>query len=162
MIHCCEQRACLAVCEQCALPRGTSSVCFLFYLDLQIYEFGQFTDKTPQEEKSQSATTESKAPSLKAEIAKLLEEYEPVKAYVGNPKLLNGSDGSAVAKVLEFTEFLTANFDLPMTLVDERLSTVTAAKKLRESGIDAKGAKSLIDAAAAVAILEQGMANEVR
>ena len=108
------------------------------------------------------ATLQSKAPSLKAEIAKLLEEYEPVQAYVGNPKLLNGSDGSAVAKVLEFTEFLTSNFDLPITLVDERLSTVTAAKKLRESGIDAKGAKSLIDAAAAVAILEQGLANEVR
>ena len=108
------------------------------------------------------ATLQSKAPSLKAEIAKLLEEYEPVKAYVGNPKLLNGSDGSAVAKVLEFTEFLTSNFDLPITLVDERLSTVTAAKKLRESGIDAKGAKCLIDAAAAVAILEQGLANEVR
>ncbi len=108
------------------------------------------------------ATLQSKAPSLKTEIAKLLEEYEPVKAYVGNPKLLNGSDGSAVAKVLEFTEFLTSNFDLPITLVDERLSTVTAAKKLRESGIDAKGAKSLIDAAAAVAILEQGLANEVR
>ena len=80
----------------------------------------------------------------------------------GNPKLLNGSDGSAVAKVLAFTEFLTTNFDLPITLVDERLSTVTAAKKLRESGIDAKGAKGLIDAAAAVAILEQGLANEVR
>jgi putative Holliday junction resolvase len=47
-------------------------------------------------------------------------------------------------------------------LVDERLSTVTAAKKLRESGIAAKEAKSLIDAAAAVAILEQGLANEVR
>ncbi len=108
------------------------------------------------------ATLQSKAPSLKTEIAKLLEEYEPVKAYVGNPKLLNGSDGSAVAKVLEFTEFLTANFDLPITLVDERLSTVTAAKKLRESGIDAKGAKALIDAAAAVAILEQGLANEIR
>jgi putative Holliday junction resolvase len=108
------------------------------------------------------ATLQSKAPSLKTEIAKLLEEYEPVKAYVGNPKLLNGSDGSAVAKVLEFTEFLTSNFDLPITLVDERLSTVTAAKKLRESGIDAKGAKALIDAAAAVAILEQGLANEVR
>lgn len=108
------------------------------------------------------ATLQSKAPSLKAEIAKLLEEYEPVKAYVGNPKLLNGSDGSAVTKVLEFTEFLTSNFDLPITLVDERLSTVTAAKKLRESGIDAKGAKALIDAAAAVAILEQGLANEIR
>lgn len=108
------------------------------------------------------ATLQSKAPSLKAEIAKLLEEYEPVKAYVGNPKLLNGSNGSAVAKVLEFTEFLSSNFNLPITLVDERLSTVTAAKILRESGIDAKGAKALIDAAAAVAILEQGLASEIR
>lgn len=108
------------------------------------------------------ATLQSKDPALKVEIAKLLEEYEPVKAYVGNPKLLNGTDGEAVAKVFNFTQFLTANFDLPITLVDERLSTVTAAKKLRESGIAAKEAKSLIDAAAAVAILEQGLANEVR
>jgi putative Holliday junction resolvase len=59
-----------------------------------------------------------------------------------------------------FTEFLTKNFDLPITLVDERLSTVTAARQLRESGIDSKDARSLIDAAAAVAILEQGLANE--
>ena len=50
--------------------------------------------------------------------------------------------------------------DLPIVLVDERLSTVTAARKLRESGVDSKSAKSLIDAAAAVAILEQGLANE--
>ena len=106
------------------------------------------------------ATLQSKNPALKNEIAKLLDEYEPVKAYVGNPKLLSGSDGVAVSKVLAFTDFLTKNFDLPITLVDERLSTVTAARQLRESGVDSKGAKSLIDAAAAVAILEQGLANE--
>jgi len=106
------------------------------------------------------ATLQSKNPNLKSEIAALLSEYEPVKAYVGNPKLLNGKEGDAVAKVLTFTEFLTANFDLPITLVDERLTTVTAAKKLQDSGVSAKEAKSLIDAAAAVAILEQGLANE--
>ena len=108
------------------------------------------------------ATLQSKNPNLKVEIATLLSEYEPVKAYVGNPKMLNGSDGEAVAKVLAFTEFITANFDLPITLVDERLSTVSAARKLRESGVNAKDAKSVIDAAAAVAILEQGLANESR
>ena len=106
------------------------------------------------------ATLQSKNPALKSEIAKLLSEYEPVKAYVGNPKQLNGSDGEAVSKILAFTEFLTSNFDLPITMVDERLSTVTAARKLRDAGVDAKGAKTLIDAAAAVAILEQGLANE--
>ena len=108
------------------------------------------------------ATLQSKNPALKSEIAKLLSEYEPVMAYVGNPRLLSGDDGEAVSKVLTFTEFLTANFDLPITLVDERLSTITAARRLRDAGVDARGAKSLIDAAAAVAILEQGLANEGR
>ena len=107
-------------------------------------------------------TLQSKSPTLKSDIAKILEEYEPVKAYVGNPKLLSGSDGEAVSKVLKFTEFLTANFDLQISLVDERLSTITASKQLRESGVNSKEAKTRIDAAAAVAILEQGLANEVK
>ena len=105
-------------------------------------------------------TLQSKDPSLKKQIAELIDEYEPAKIYVGQPKLLSGEDGSAVAKVLVFTEMLTSNFDIPVILVDERLSTVSAAKQLRESGINAKDARSLIDAAAAVAILEQGLANE--
>jgi putative Holliday junction resolvase len=106
------------------------------------------------------ATLQSKDPQLKKQIADLIDEYEPAKIYVGQPKLLSGEDGSAVAKVLVFTEMLTLNFDIPVILVDERLSTVTAAKQLRESGVNARDARSVIDAAAAVAILEQGLANE--
>ena len=105
-------------------------------------------------------TLQSKDPSLKKQIAELIEEYEPVKIYVGQPKLLSGEDGSAVAKALVFTEMLTSNFDIPVAMVDERLSTVSAAKQLRESGVNAKEARSVIDAAAAVAILEQGLAND--
>jgi putative Holliday junction resolvase len=106
------------------------------------------------------ATLQSKDPQIKKQIADLIDEYEPAKIYVGQPKLLSGEDGSAVAKVLVFTEMLTSNFDIPVVLVDERLSTVSAAKQLRESGVNAKDARSVIDAAAAVAILEQGLANE--
>ncbi len=106
------------------------------------------------------ATLQSKDPQLKKQIAELIDEYEPAKIYVGQPKLLSGEDGSAVAKVLVFTEMLTSNFDISVVLVDERLSTVSAAKQLRESGVKAKEARSVIDAAAAVAILEQGLANE--
>ena len=105
-------------------------------------------------------TLQSKDPLIKKQIAELIDEYEPVKIYVGKPKLLSGEDGSAVAKVSVFTEMLTSNFDIPVILVDERLSTVSAARQLRESGINAKDARSVIDAAAAVAILEQGLANE--
>ena len=105
-------------------------------------------------------TLQSKDPQLKKQIAELIDEYEPTKFYVGQPKLLSGGDGTAVAKVLVFTEMLTLNFDIPVILVDERLSTVSATKQLRESGVNARDARSVIDAAAAVAILEQGLANE--
>ena len=105
-------------------------------------------------------TLQSKDVALKKQIAEIIEEYEPVKIYVGQPKLLSGAEGTAVAKVLSFTEMLTSNFDIPVILVDERLSTVSAARQLRESGISAKDARSVIDSAAAVAILEQGLANE--
>ncbi|CAB4531801.1 unannotated protein [freshwater metagenome] len=106
------------------------------------------------------ATLQSKDPSLKKLIAEFIDEYEPVKLYVGQPKLLSGADGTAVSKVMAFSEMLTSNFDIPVVLVDERLSTVSAARQLRESGVNAKDARSVIDSAAAVAILEQGLANE--
>lgn len=106
------------------------------------------------------ATLQSKDPSLKRLIAEFVDEYEPVKFYVGQPILLSGEEGAAVSKVLAFTQMLTSSFDIPVILVDERLSTVSATKQLRESGINAKNARSIIDSAAAVAILEQGLANE--
>jgi putative holliday junction resolvase len=101
-----------------------------------------------------------KDPQLKSQLSALFQEYEPVKIYVGSPKLLSGADGEAVKKVFEFTSFLTNNFDLPITLVDERLSTVSAQRQLQQAGKSARDSKNLIDAAAAVAILEQGLANE--
>ena len=104
----------------------------------------------------------SKDPSLIANIRVLIEEYEPVKLYVGRPKMLSGADSTAVDKANAFAEKLTDNFDIEITMIDERLSTVSAARSLREAGIDAKSAKSKIDSVAAVAILEQGLAIDKR
>ena len=50
--------------------------------------------------------------------------------------------------------------DVPVRLVDERLTTVTASRRLREGGRKAKQQRSVIDAAAAAAILEQAVALE--
>ena len=63
---------------------------------------------------------------------------------------------------MKFAESLSAKFDIEISMVDERLSTVAASRQLRDAGIDAKNAKTLIDCAAAVAILEQGLALEKR
>jgi len=104
----------------------------------------------------------SKDPSLIANIRVLIEEYEPVKLYLGRPKMLSGADSTAVDKANAFAEKLTNHFDIEITLIDERLSTVSAARSLREAGVDAKSAKSKIDSVAAVAILEQGLAIDKR
>ena len=104
----------------------------------------------------------SKDPSLIANIRVLIEEYEPVKLYVGRPKMLSGTDSTAVDKANAFAEKLTNHFDIEITMIDERLSTVSAARSLREAGVDAKSAKSKIDSVAAVAILNQGLAIDKR
>ena len=104
----------------------------------------------------------SKDPALVSNIRFLIEEYEPVKLYVGRPKMLSGTDSTAVDKANAFAEKLTNHFDIEITMIDERLSTVSAARSLREAGVDAKSAKSKIDSVAAAAILNQGLAIDKR
>jgi putative Holliday junction resolvase len=100
-----------------------------------------------------------KNPALFKEIADLIDEYRPVGIYCGMPKHLSGMEGQSAEKVREFVNDLS-RFDLPVTLVDERLSTVSASQKLREAGHTSRESKELIDSMAAVAILEQGLALE--
>jgi putative Holliday junction resolvase len=71
-----------------------------------------------------------------------------------------GSSGESALKVESFVKTLTAITDIPIDLIDERLSTVSAQKKLKEAGVSSRDSKSLIDAMAAVAILEQGLSSE--
>ena len=103
---------------------------------------------------------DAKHPKLIHQIGELIKEFEPLSIYLGEPKNLSGADGVAVEKVKTFALLLTENFDIPVLLVDERLSTVDAQRRLREAGKSSKESKSLIDSMAAVAILESGLARE--
>jgi putative holliday junction resolvase len=105
---------------------------------------------------------QSKDPAIMKHIAQLIDEYEPVKFYLGRPVLLSGESSEAVDKARSFGEKLSSHFDIEISFIDERLTTVAASRGLREAGIDAKGAKSRIDSASAVAILEQGLAIDKR
>ena len=93
-------------------------------------------------------------------IVALVAEHEPLEVVVGLPRSLSGADGPAAAKVRARAEALAARLDVPVRLVDERLTTVTASRRLREGGRKAKQQRSVIDAAAAAAILEQAVALE--
>jgi len=101
---------------------------------------------------------QSKSKDLYAQINALLDEHEPVAIFVGKPTLLSGLAGEAVEKVFQFSYELAKHTNIEIIFVDERLSTVSAMKNLQSAGVNAKDARKSIDAMAAVAILEQGLA----
>jgi len=92
--------------------------------------------------------------NLLKEIAVIFEEISPIQIYVGKPTNLSGVDSTATSKVFNFIEDLKKIAETPIILIDERMSTVSASRSLREAGLDSKKSKSIIDMAAAVAILE--------
>jgi len=94
------------------------------------------------------------------EISALLTEYEPITIYVGMPVNMSGSSGESAEKVDRFVDSLRELTTTPIHLIDERLSTVSAQRKLKEAGVSSRDSKLLIDAMAAVAILEQGLLSE--
>lgn len=94
-------------------------------------------------------------------IVALVAEYEPIEIVVGLPRSLSGGEGPAAATVRSQVAALVRAVDpLPVRLVDERLTTVTAAQRLREGGRSAKRQRGRIDAAAATAILEHALDSE--
>ena len=91
-------------------------------------------------------------------VSELVAENSVIEVYVGDPISLSGGQSASTRDARSFAEKLAAQISVPIRLVDERLTTVTASAKLRISGKDAKQSRSLIDSASAVEILEQALA----
>ena len=103
---------------------------------------------------------QAQSPHLISELTAIFSEYEPVSVFIGEPKLMSGQSGDSVAKAKAFGDLLAETFGISVTFVDERLSSVSAQKKLQDAGLNTRESKKIIDAMAAVAILEQGLAIE--
>ncbi|NLU73707.1 Holliday junction resolvase RuvX [Streptomyces sp. HNM0575] len=100
-------------------------------------------------------------PAARRRLAALVTEYEPIEVVAGLPRSLNGGEGPAAAKVREFAGELARKITpVPVRLVDERMSTVTAAQDMRASGVNSKKGRSRIDQAAAVVILQNALETE--
>jgi putative Holliday junction resolvase len=102
------------------------------------------------------------SPKLFAQISKLIDEYQPSGIYLGKPMHLSGVEGATVELVAAFAQRLSESFDIPITYVDERLTSGYAEKLLKSVGKNNKESKELIDQLAAVAILELGIQIEKR
>ena len=97
-----------------------------------------------------------------ARVAALAGEREALEVLVGLPRHLSGAEGASAADARSFaTRLATTVAPRPVRLVDERLSTVTAERHLRDAGISGARGKqrrrNLVDQAAAVVILQAAL-----
>ena len=106
------------------------------------------------------APLRSSDPNLFLKIEELISEYQPVLFFVGLPLNMSGTSGDSADKAKVFGSELSERFMIPVTFIDERLSTVTAQRKLKDAGVSTRESKELIDSMAAVAILEQGLLSD--
>ena len=88
-------------------------------------------------------------------LAALAAELEAVEVIVGLPRTLAARIGPSAQDAIDLAEELAQRIaPTPVTLADERLTTVSAQRSLREAGVRARDQRSVIDQAAAVAILQ--------
>ncbi|MDX2525373.1 Holliday junction resolvase RuvX [Streptomyces europaeiscabiei] len=100
-------------------------------------------------------------PAAQRRLRQLIDEYVPIEVIVGLPRSLKGGEGPAAVKVRGFAQELARMIaPVPVRLVDERMTTVTASRGLRASGVKSKKGRSVIDQAAAVIILQQALESE--
>ena len=97
---------------------------------------------------------ENKLRQTLARIEELIVEYEVEEIVLGQPKHMNATEGIRVELTNEFKEKLERRTGLPVTLWDERLTTVAADKAMMEAGIRREHRKDYVDMIAATFILQ--------
>jgi putative Holliday junction resolvase len=92
-----------------------------------------------------------------ARIRDLVVEAEAMELIVGLPLALSGRETASTDDARLVASELARVCGLPVRLVDERLSTVSANSALRASGRNAKNSRSVVDQVAAVIILQHAL-----
>ncbi len=91
-------------------------------------------------------------------IATLVEDLAVVEVVVGLPLRLAGGEGSAAAAARRYAEVVARRVaPVPVRLVDERLTTVTATRSLRDAGRGQRSQRQVVDQVAAVVILQAAL-----
>jgi putative Holliday junction resolvase len=87
-------------------------------------------------------------------LKEIINEYKVETIVVGIPKMLDGTLGIQGEKVLEFVDEIKKSISLPVSLWDERLSTVSAERVLFQANVSRKKRKGVLDKVSAVVILQ--------
>ncbi|MHA7264606.1 Holliday junction resolvase RuvX [Arthrobacter sp. TMN-37] len=89
-------------------------------------------------------------------------ERGAVEVFVGLPKNLSGREAESAAMARDYAQLLAdaleqAGLGVPVRLIDERLSTVSAHRSLREAGLSTREHRKVVDQVAAVEILQHAI-----
>ncbi|WP_312181479.1 Holliday junction resolvase RuvX, partial [Arthrobacter sp.] len=89
-------------------------------------------------------------------------ERGTVQVFVGLPQSMRGTETASTEMARGYAQALAealnrAGLDVPVRLIDERLSTVSAHRSLREAGLDTRNHRRVVDQVAAVGILQQAI-----
>lgn len=87
-------------------------------------------------------------------LLQIIQEHDVDELVLGFPKYLNDTQGERVEKSRQLAAVLQEKSGLPLTLWDERLTTVDAHRILTENNRHGKRRKRTVDAVAASLILE--------
>jgi putative Holliday junction resolvase len=94
-------------------------------------------------------------PQAAPELAELVREHEAVGVVIGLPRTLRNQEGPSAAMARAFgDELLSLIAPNPVEYVDERLTTVSAERKLAERGVRGRSRRAVVDQAAAVELLQ--------
>ena len=93
-------------------------------------------------------------------LGTLIAELDPLEVVVGLPLSLSGADTASTTDARDFARALAESVTVPVRLVDERLTTVSAQRALHDVGRRAKGSRPVIDQVAAVIILQNALDSE--
>jgi putative Holliday junction resolvase len=95
-------------------------------------------------------------PDQLPELAALVREYEAAGVVIGLPRTLRNAEGASAKMARDFGAALGELIaPTPIEYIDERLTTVSAERKLAERGVRGRARRDVIDQAAAVELLQQ-------
>ena len=95
-------------------------------------------------------------------LAALAEELGAVEIFVGLPRTMKGEEHASARMATDYAQLLAdalrdRGFEVPVRLVDERLSTVTAHRNLHEAGMSSRNHRKVVDQVAAAGILQHAI-----
>lgn len=85
----------------------------------------------------------------------LIETHQITGLVIGMPRNMDGTYGPSAQKVRDFIDQIQKSISLPITPIDERLTTAQASKQLSSIGLNQKQLRKKVDSSSACLILQQ-------